>query len=45
MRLPVFADTRPRDWIRFLVAAAVVLALPLVFHDPFFLLVLRRGQR
>ena len=41
MRLPVFADTRPRDWIRFLVAAAVVLALPLVFHDPFFILVLQ----
>jgi len=41
MRLPVFADTRLRDWIRFLVAAAVVLALPLVFHDPFFILVLQ----
>jgi ABC-type branched-subunit amino acid transport system ATPase component/ABC-type branched-subunit amino acid transport system permease subunit len=41
MRLPVFAHTRPRDWIRFLVAAAVVLALPLVFHDPFFILVLQ----
>jgi branched-chain amino acid transport system permease protein len=41
MRLPVFAHTAPRDWIRFLVAAAVVLALPLVFHDPFFILVLQ----
>jgi branched-chain amino acid transport system permease protein len=41
MRLPVFAQTRPRDWIRFLAAAAVVLALPLVFHDPFFILVLQ----
>ncbi len=41
MRLPVFAHTRPRDWIRFLVVAAVVLALPLVFHDPFFVLVLQ----
>jgi branched-chain amino acid transport system permease protein len=41
MRLPVFAHTRPRDWIRFLVVAAVVLALPLVFHDPFFILVLQ----
>jgi ABC-type branched-subunit amino acid transport system ATPase component/ABC-type branched-subunit amino acid transport system permease subunit len=41
MRLPVFAQTRPRDWIRFLVAAAVVLALPLAFQDPFFILVLQ----
>ena len=41
MRLPVFAQTRPRDWIRFLVVAAVVLALPLVLHDPFFVLVLQ----
>jgi ABC-type branched-subunit amino acid transport system ATPase component/ABC-type branched-subunit amino acid transport system permease subunit len=41
MRLPVFAHTRPRDWIRFLVVAAIVLALPLVFHDPFFILVLQ----
>ena len=41
MRLPVFAHTRPWDWIRFLVAAAAVLALPLVFHDPFFILVLQ----
>ena len=41
MRLPVFAHTRPRDWIRFVVIAAIVLALPLVFHDPFFVLVLQ----
>jgi ABC-type branched-subunit amino acid transport system ATPase component/ABC-type branched-subunit amino acid transport system permease subunit len=41
MRLPVFAQTRPRDWIRFLVVAAVVLALPLVLSDPFFVLVLQ----
>ena len=41
MRLPVFAHTQPRDWIRFVVIAAIVLALPLVFHDPFFVLVLQ----
>ena len=41
MRLPVFANTRPREWIRFLIAAAVVLSLPLVLHDPFFVLVLQ----
>ncbi|HTS51652.1 MAG TPA: branched-chain amino acid ABC transporter ATP-binding protein/permease [Burkholderiales bacterium] len=41
MRLPVFAHTGPRDWIRFLAVAAVVLALPLVLHDPFFILVLQ----
>ena len=41
MRLPIFAQTRPRDWIRFLVVAAVVLALPLVFEDQFFILVLQ----
>ncbi len=41
MRLPIFAYTGPRDWIRFLVAAAVVLSLPLVFHDPFFILVMQ----
>jgi len=41
MRLPVFAQTQPKDWFRFIVVAAIVLALPLVFRDPFFVLVLQ----
>jgi len=41
VRLPIFAHTGPRDWVRFLVAAAAVAALPLVFHDQFFILVLQ----
>jgi len=41
VRLPVFAHTGPRDWVRFLAVAAVAAALPLVFHDPFFVLVLQ----
>jgi len=41
VRRPVFAHTGPRDWLRFLVAAALAAALPLVFHDPFFVLVLQ----
>jgi branched-chain amino acid transport system permease protein len=39
MRLPVFANTGPRDWVRFLVIAALLAALPLAFPDPFFILV------
>ncbi len=41
MRLPIFAHTGPRDWLRFAAAAAVVVALPLVLADPFFVLVLQ----
>src|SRR5262245_39074082 len=41
MRLPVFANTGPRDWARFAAAAVVILALPLVLHDPFFVLVMQ----
>ena len=39
--MPIFASTGPRDWGRFAVAAAVIGALPLVFADPFFILVLQ----
>ena len=41
MRLPVFAHTGPRDWARFVAAAVVIFALPLVLHDPFFVLVMQ----
>ncbi len=41
MRLPIFAHTGPRHWARFLLVAAAAAALPLVFSDPFFVLVLQ----
>lgn len=41
MRLPILAHTGPRQWVFFAAAAAVVFALPLIFADPFFILVLQ----
>ncbi len=41
MRLPILAHTGPRQWAAFVVVAAVVFALPLIFADPFFILVLQ----
>ena len=41
MRLPILAHTGPRQWAVFGAVAAVVFALPLVFDDPFFILVLQ----
>jgi ABC-type branched-subunit amino acid transport system ATPase component/ABC-type branched-subunit amino acid transport system permease subunit len=41
VRLPILAHTGPRQWAAFVVVAAVVFALPLVFADPFFILVLQ----
>jgi len=41
VRLPILAHTGPRQWAAFAMAAAVVFALPLVFDDPFFILVLQ----
>ena len=41
MRLPILAHTGPRQWALFAAVAAVVFALPLVFADPFFILVLQ----
>src|SRR3984893_6934968 len=37
----MLAHTGPRQWAAFVVVAAVVFALPLVFADPFFILVLQ----
>jgi ABC-type branched-subunit amino acid transport system ATPase component/ABC-type branched-subunit amino acid transport system permease subunit len=41
MRLPVFADSRPLDWALVAVAALVLALLPIVFDDPFFILVMQ----
>jgi len=41
VRLPILAHTGPRQWAAFVVVAAVVFALPLIFADPFFILVLQ----
>lgn len=41
MRLPIFAHTGPRDWLRLLVVGAAVAALPLLLGDPFFVLVMQ----
>jgi ABC-type branched-subunit amino acid transport system ATPase component/ABC-type branched-subunit amino acid transport system permease subunit len=41
VRLPVFAHTGPRGWVAFVAAAAVLIVLPLVLSDPFFILVLQ----
>ena len=41
MRLPIFAHTGPRHWGALVVVAAVIVALPLVLPDPFFILVLQ----
>jgi len=41
VRLPILAHTGPRQWAAFVVAATVVFALPLIFADPFFILVLQ----
>src|SRR6202171_4171210 len=37
----MLAHTGPRQWAAFVVVAAVVFALPLVFDDPFFILVMQ----
>jgi len=41
VRLPILAHTGPRQWAAFVVVATVVFALPLLFADPFFILVLQ----
>jgi branched-chain amino acid transport system ATP-binding protein/branched-chain amino acid transport system permease protein len=41
VRLPILAHTGPRQWALFAAASAIVFALPLVFADPFFILVLQ----
>jgi ABC-type branched-subunit amino acid transport system ATPase component/ABC-type branched-subunit amino acid transport system permease subunit len=41
VRLPILAHTGPRQWAAFVGVAAVVFALPLIFADPFFILVLQ----
>jgi ABC-type branched-subunit amino acid transport system ATPase component/ABC-type branched-subunit amino acid transport system permease subunit len=41
MRLPVFAFSGPREWVLVAAAAAVLVALPLVLDDPFFILVMQ----
>jgi ABC-type branched-subunit amino acid transport system ATPase component/ABC-type branched-subunit amino acid transport system permease subunit len=41
VRLPVFAHTGPRGWAAFAAAVVVLVALPVVLSDPFFILVLQ----
>jgi ABC-type branched-subunit amino acid transport system ATPase component/ABC-type branched-subunit amino acid transport system permease subunit len=41
MKLPIFAFAGLREWIYVGLAAAVIIALPLVFDDPFFILVMQ----
>src|SRR5215469_6734019 len=41
MRLPIFAFSGPRQWVLVAAAAAVLLMLPLVLDDPFFILVMQ----
>jgi branched-chain amino acid transport system permease protein len=41
MRLPIFAYSGPRDWALVALAALVLALLPIVFDDPFFILVMQ----
>jgi hypothetical protein len=41
MRLPIFAYSRPQDWALVALAALVLALLPVVFDDPFFILVMQ----
>jgi branched-chain amino acid transport system ATP-binding protein/branched-chain amino acid transport system permease protein len=41
MQLPIFADFRLRDWALVALAALVLALLPIVFDDPFFILVMQ----
>ena len=41
MQLPIFAYSGPRDWALVALAALVLALLPIVFDDPFFILVMQ----
>jgi len=41
MRLPIFAFSGPKDWALVAAAAILLALLPLVFDDPFFILVMQ----
>jgi len=41
VRLPIFAHTGPRHWLGFVAVVVLIVALPLVLSDPFFILVLQ----
>jgi ABC-type branched-subunit amino acid transport system ATPase component/ABC-type branched-subunit amino acid transport system permease subunit len=41
MRLPIFAFSDPKDWALAVAAALVLALLPIVFDDPFFILVMQ----
>ena len=41
MRLPIFAFSGPKDWALVALAALALALLPVVFDDPFFVLVMQ----
>src|SRR6266480_130785 len=41
MQLPIFAFSGPKDWALVALAALILALLPVVFDDPFFILVLQ----
>ena len=41
MQLPIFAYSRPANWTFVALAVIVLALLPIVFNDPFFILVMQ----
>jgi ABC-type branched-subunit amino acid transport system permease subunit len=41
MQLPIFAFSGPKDWALVALAALILALLPVVFDDPFFILVMQ----
>jgi len=41
MQLPIFAYSRPANWTLVALAVIVLALLPIVFNDPFFILVMQ----
>ena len=41
MQLPIFAFSGPKDWVLVALAALILALLPVVFDDPFFILVMQ----